>query len=62
MPFENVDPNYGFVEIRVGTLCNVIVKVFLVSERVKAFEDELEKSLQILRAGTGDKDIAVTMR
>ena len=62
MSSENVDSNDRLSELRVSTLHNVIVDMFLISESVKRLEDKFEKSFQILRIGRCDKDIGVVMR
>ena len=58
---EDIDTNNRLVKVGVCALRNVIIKVFLVAQCVHAFEDELEKSLQVFWARTCDKDVGVTM-
>jgi hypothetical protein len=58
---ENIDPHDGLIEIRICTLSDIIIQVFLVTKYVHPFEYEIKQRLQVLRTGTGDKDIRVTV-
>lgn len=59
---EDIDPHNGLIEVRVRTLHNVVIEVFLVAENVHPLEDEVEQCLQVLRAGAGNENIGIPMR
>lgn len=59
---EDVDPDDGSLPLRVRTLNNIVVEVLLPSHLVESLEDEFEQRLQVLRAGTRHKDIAVRVK
>lgn len=61
MTLEYVHPNNRLVEFRVGTLRNIVVQMFLVSENVHPLENEFEKRLQVFWAWRGNKNVGVTM-
>jgi hypothetical protein len=54
---ENVDPHDSFIEVRIGALDNVIVKVLLISKRIHALENEIKKRLEIFRTRACDEDV-----
>lgn len=56
---EDVDPHDGSLPLGVGTLDNVVIEVLLPSKLVEPLEDEFEERLEVLGAGTGDKDVGV---
>ena len=57
----DVDSDDGLVEIGVGRLDDRVVDVVQVAECVESFEDKLEESLQVLRRGRSDEDVAVAV-
>ena len=56
----NVDPDNGVVKFRIRRLNQIVVRMFLVTHRVEALEDELEEGVQVLGAGTRHEDVGVT--
>ena len=56
---EDIDPDHGLVELRVGTLDQLVVQMLLVVEGVEALEDEIEEGVEVLRAGRGHEDVGV---
>ena len=58
---KDVNAYDSLVEIRVRTLCNIIVQVLLVAEGVHPLEDEFEESIQVFWAWASHKDIRVPM-
>ena len=58
MVVEDIDPDHGLVELRVGALDQLVIQVLLVVEGVEALEDEIE-GVEVLRAGRGDEDVGV---
>jgi hypothetical protein len=56
---KDVHSDNSLVEGRVCGLDNVIVKMFLIAEGVKALEDELKEGLQVFRGRRGDKDVRI---
>ena len=58
---ENVHSNNRLVKLRIGALCDVVIQVFLVPQGIHTLEYEFEESLQVLRVGTRNENIRVTM-
>lgn len=58
---EHIHPHDCLVEIGVCTLSDVIVKVFLIPQRIQTLEYKFEKRLQVLWAGTRHEDISVAV-
>ena len=58
---ENVHPNDRLVKFRICALRDVVVQMFLVSQSIHTLEYELEEGLQVLGAGTRDKNVRVTV-
>lgn len=57
---EHIYSNNCLVEFRVSGLYQLIVKVFLVLQRIKSFEHKFEERLQILRTWWRHKYIWIT--
>jgi hypothetical protein len=58
---ENVDTDDTVVEGRVSALDDLVVHVLLVVQGVKALENEIEESSQVLRRWTCDEDVRVAV-
>ena len=41
---ENINSDYGVIELRIGTLQNFIILVLFVIQAIKSFQDKIKKS------------------
>lgn len=59
---ENVDSYYSTFPFRVITLYDIVIQMFLPTEFVETFENEFEKSFEILGRRRSDKDVGVRVK
>lgn len=62
MILEDIYSHDCIIEIWIGTLSDIIVEVLFVSKCIEAFEYEFKNGLQILRTGTGNKYVGISVR
>ena len=56
---EDVHSHHGLVELGVGALDQLVVKMLLVVQGIKTLEDKVKEGVEVLGAGRGDKDVGV---
>ena len=56
---EDVYSYHSLVELGVSALDQLIVKVLLVVQGIKALEDKVKEGVEVFGAGRGDKDVGV---
>ena len=58
---KDINAYDGLVEIWICALSNIVIQVLLIAKHIHPFEYEFEQGFQILRTGTRDEDVRVSV-